>query len=116
MLLYVSPVSTIIIIALTLIIFLTYIFITKKRVFEMGRYDQILFSRLLKETQQGYENFKEILIYQLKDTFVNQYTKILANYCRNNRILTIYQQFPKFYLNKWYFFNHRHFNIYFLSA
>ena len=61
----------------------------------MGRYDQILFSRLLKETQQGYENFKEILIYQLKDTFVNQYTKILANYCRNNRILTIYQQFPR---------------------
>ena len=94
-LLYVSPVSTIIIIALTLIIFLTYIFITKKRVFEMGRYDQILFSRLLKETQQGYENFKEILIYQLKDTFVSQYTKILANYCRNNRILTIYQQFPR---------------------
>ena len=94
-LLYISPVSTAIIITFTLIIFLIYIFVTKKKVLIMGKKDQVLFSKLLKETQQGYGNFKEILIYQLKDTFVYQYTNILVDYCRNNRILSIYQQFPR---------------------
>lgn len=94
-LLYISPVSTAIIITFTLIIFLIYIFVTKKKVLIMGKNDQVLFSKLLKETQQGYGNFKEILIYQLKDTFVYQYTNILVDYCRNNRILSIYQQFPR---------------------
>lgn len=94
-LLYISPVSTSIIITFTLIIFLIYIFFTKKKILTMGKNDQVLFSKLLKETQQGYGNFKEILIYQLKDTFVYQYTNILIDYCRNNRILSIYQQFPR---------------------
>ena len=94
-LLYVSPVSTSIIIASTLIILLIYGFVTKKKVHDMGRKDQILFSMLLKETQQGYGNFKEILIYQLKDIFMYQYKNILIDYCRNNRILSIYQQFPR---------------------
>jgi len=94
-LLYISPVSTAIIITFTLIIFLIYIFFTKKKILTMGKNDQVLFSKLLKETQQGYGNFKEILIYQLKDTFAYQYTNILVDYCRNNRILSIYQQFPR---------------------
>ena len=94
-LLYISPVTTAIIITFTSITFLIYIFVTRKKVVTMGKNDQVLFSKLLKETQQGYGNFKEILIYQLKDTFVYQFTNILFDYCRNNRILSIYQQFPR---------------------
>jgi ABC-type multidrug transport system fused ATPase/permease subunit len=92
---YVSPVSTSIIIVFILIILLIYGFVTKKKVHDMGKKDQILFSMLLKETQQGYGNFKEILIYQLKDIFMYQYKNILIDYCRNNRTLSIYQQFPR---------------------
>jgi len=94
-LLYISPVTTAIIIAFTSIIFLIYIFVTRKKVVTMGKNDQVLYSKLLKETQQGYGNFKEILIYQLKDTFLYQFTNILFDYCRNIRMLSIYQQFPR---------------------
>ena len=94
-LLYISPVTTAIIITFTSIIFLIYIFFTRKKVVTMGKNDQVLFSKLLKETQQGYGNFKEILIYQLKDTFLYQFTNILFDYCRNIRMLSIYQQFPR---------------------
>lgn len=94
-LLYISPVTTAIIITFTSIIFLIYIFVTRKKVVTMGKNDQVLFSKLLKETQQGYGNFKEILIYQLKDTFLYQFTNILFDYCRNIRMLSIYQQFPR---------------------
>ena len=94
-LLYISPVTTAIIITFTSIIFLIYIFVTRKKVVTMGKNDQVLYSKLLKETQQGYGNFKEILIYQLKDTFLYQFTNILFDYCRNIRMLSIYQQFPR---------------------
>jgi len=99
-LLYISPFSTSMIIAVTLIIFLIYIFLTRKKIFNLGENDQTLFSSLLKETQQGYGNFKEILIYQLKETFLYQFTNILAKYCRNNRILYVYQQFPRIFFEQ----------------
>ena len=92
---YISPLSTIIVIVITLILFLTYLFLTRKKFFDLGKNDQILYSSLLKETQQGYGNFKEILIYQLKNVFLYQFTNLLVKYCRNNRILSIYQQFPR---------------------
>ena len=92
---YISPLSTIIVIVITLILFLTYVFLTRKKFFDLGKNDQILYSSLLKETQQGYGNFKEILIYQLKNVFLYQFTNLLVKYCRNNRILSIYQQFPR---------------------
>ena len=92
---YISPLSTTIVIAVTLIFFLTYLFLTRKKFFDLGKNDQILYSSLLKETQQGYGNFKEILIYQLKDVFMYQFTNLLVRYCRNNRILSIHQQLPR---------------------
>ena len=94
-LLYISPLSTIIVIAVILILFLIYVYLTRKKLFNLGKKDQILYSSLMKETQQGYGNFKEILIYQLKDIFYYQFTNILVKYCRNNKILSIYQQFPR---------------------
>ena len=94
-LLYISPLTTIIVIAVTLIFFLIYVYLTRKKIFNLGKQDQILYSSLMKETQQGYGNFKEILIYQLKDIFFYQYANLLVKYCRNNKILSIYQQFPR---------------------
>ena len=92
---YISPLSTTLVVTVTLIFCLTYLFLTKKKIFDLGVNDQILYSSLLKESQQGYGNFKEILIYQLKDVFLYQFTKFLTKYCRNGRILSIYQQFPR---------------------
>lgn len=94
-LLYISPFSTSLIIFITTIFFLVYVLITKKKFFKLGQNDQNLFSSLLKETQQGYGNFKEILIYQLKDTFLHQFSNILVKYCRNNRNLYFYQSIPR---------------------
>ena len=92
---YISPLSTTLVITVTLVFSLTYLFLTRKKFFDLGKNDQILYSSLLKETQQGYGNFKEILIYQLKNVFLYQFTNLLVRYCQNNRILSIYQQFPR---------------------
>jgi ATP-binding cassette, subfamily B, bacterial PglK len=94
-LLYLSPYATTIIIISTLVIFFIYILLTRKRIFELGKNDQIFYSDLLKESQQGFGNFKEVYIYQLKDTFIFQFLKILTKYSKNNRILYIFQQLPR---------------------
>ena len=99
-LLYLSPYATSIIIIVTLLIFLSYISLTKKKIFEIGKNDQTLFSALLKESQQGFNNFKEIFIYQLRDTFLLQFSKILVVYCKNNRILAILQQIPRIFFEQ----------------
>ena len=94
-LLYISPYTTIIIILSIIFLLIFYLTITKKKIFNLGKNDQILYSNILKETQQGFGNFKEIFIYSLKDTFLFQFTEILIKYCKNNRILSIFQQLPR---------------------
>ena len=79
---------------------LIWILNTKKKFSKLGEENQTLYSDVLKETQQGFGNFKEIIIYKLRDNFSFQFKEILVKFCKNIRVLGVLTQIPRILLEQ----------------
>ena len=99
-LIYLSPFVSGVVIGLNIILMLIWILNTKKKFSKLGEENQTLYSDVLKETQQGFGNFKEIIIYKLRDNFSFQFKEILVKFCKNIRVLGVLTQIPRILLEQ----------------
>ena len=99
-LIYLSPFVSGVVIGVNIILMLIWILITKKKFSKLGEENQTLYSDILKETQQGFGNFKEIIIYKLRDNFSFQFKEILVKFCKNIRVSGVLTQIPRIILEQ----------------
>jgi ABC-type multidrug transport system fused ATPase/permease subunit len=74
---FLAPLPTLIITLAFFLFFLIYIFLLKKKIFELGKERVELDSDLIREIEQGLGNYKEIIIYNIKNIFLNRFFEYL---------------------------------------
>ena len=89
---YLAPLPTFYIIASFLIFFLVYIFIVKKKIFFLGKERIALDAELIREVEQGLGNFKEIIIYNIKNIFLNKFSDVVLRFNKSLRYINILTQ------------------------
>ena len=75
--------------------FLTYMFIVKRKLIFLGSQRNILFQKILKNLSETFANFRELIIYDCKNIFINSLNYQFKKFFRNLFQANILQQTSK---------------------
>jgi ATP-binding cassette subfamily B protein len=89
---YLAPIPTLSIIISFSIFSLVYVFTLKKKIFELGKERVELDSIIIREIEQGLGNYKEILIYNIKNIFLKKFSDVAAKYNKNMLYISVITQ------------------------
>ena len=89
---FLAPLPTLIIALAFSFFLLVYIFLLKKKIFELGEKRVELDSDLIREVEQGLGNYKEIIIYNIKNIFLTRFFKVIYELNKNMRYINVLTQ------------------------
>ncbi len=89
---YLAPIPTLSIIVSFSIFSLVYVFTLKKKIFELGKERVELDSTIIREIEQGLGNYKEILIYNIKNIFLKKFSDVAVKYNKNMLYISVITQ------------------------
>ena len=97
---FLAPLPTLIIALAFFFFFLIYIFSLKKKIFELGKERVELDSDLIREIEQGLGNYKEIIIYNIKNIFLTRFFKVTHKLNKNMRDILVLTQLTRVILEQ----------------
>lgn len=97
---FLAPLPTLIITLAFFLFFLIYIFLLKKKIFELGKERVELDSDLIREIEQGLGNYKEIIIYNIKNIFLNRFFEVTNKLNKNMRDINVLTQLTRVILEQ----------------
>ena len=100
-LLFLAPLPTLIIIMLSVLFLLIYVFSLKKEFYLLGRERFKLEANIISEIQQGLGNFKEITIYNIGKIFVEKFKVAVDKMNKNLRKTNIISQCARIILEQY---------------
>ena len=100
-LVFIAPLPTFIVIALSVLFLLVYIFSLKRHFFLLGAERFKLDSHLISEIQQGLGNYKEITIYNIKEIFIDKFKEASIKMGKNLRKTNIISQGTRIVLEQY---------------
>ena len=100
-LLFMAPLPTLIIISLSALFVLIYMFSFKKKFYLLGRERFKLDSEIISETQQGLGNFKEINIYNIYQLFLDKFSVAVVKMNKNLRITNVISKSARIILEQY---------------
>lgn len=89
---YLAPLPTLSIVVSFSVFFLVYIFTLRKKIFNLGKERVDLDSKVIREVEQGLGNYKEILIYNIKNIFLGKFLDVALKLNKNMRYINILTQ------------------------
>ena len=87
-----GPLPTLSIVVSFSVFFLVYIFTLRKKIFNLGKERVDLDSKVIREVEQGLGNYKEILIYNIKNIFLGKFLDVALKLNKNMRYINILTQ------------------------
>ena len=87
-----APLPTLSIVVSFSVFFLVYIFTLRKKIFNLGKERVDLDSKVIREVEQGLGNYKEILIYNIKNIFLGKFLDVALKLNKNMRYINILTQ------------------------
>ena len=100
-LLFMAPLPTLIIISLSALFVLIYMFSFKKKFYLLGRERFKLDSEIISETLQGLGNFKEINIYNIYQLFLDKFSVAVVKMNKNLRITNVISKSARIILEQY---------------
>jgi len=100
-LLFLAPLPTLIIISLSVLFMLVYIFSLKKEFYLLGRERFKLEFDIISEIQQGLGSFKEINIYNVREFFINKFNVAVLKMNKNLRKTNVIAQSARVILEQY---------------
>ena len=97
-LLAINPITTVSIILLSLISFMTYYFLTKKKFISFGKHKLILVESTLSKIKDIFNSYKEIKIYGVKNFFYERFINVKKAWATNKLKFAIISNLPKLLL------------------
>ncbi len=97
---YLAPLPTLSIVVSFSVFFLVYIFTLRKKIFNLGKERVDLDSKLIREVEQGLGNYKEIIIYNIKNIFLGKFLDVTLRLNKNMRYINILTQSTRIILEQ----------------
>ena len=98
---FMAPLPTLIIIGLSALFVLIYIFSLKKKFYLLGRERFKLDSEIISETQQGLGNYKEINIYNICQLYLDKFSVVVIKMNKNLRITNVISRSARIILEQY---------------
>ena len=99
-LMYFSLIPTLAIVIISLLFFFIYLATLKKKIFDLGKESFLLDNTLIKEAIEGFGSYRDIILYDAKNIFLNDFNNIVIRQNKNLAYVSILTQVTRIVLEQ----------------